>query len=179
MQFYTIEEHRHRFAAWCAGRAASVKGSRFKVEDAKRIIEEAKLNTYLTDPSSLPSASDIDTRHRQWRNAIINSASGLNLELSHGVAAKLINIYFKAAFVCGGYHSDERVKALHPPIDNVLLGKLYDKDVGGLRETWKEAKKTRWSKFNSEQYEKVIFGIRKSLSSSSLWEIEQYWQRFQ
>jgi hypothetical protein len=36
---YSIEEHRHRFAVWAAGRAATVNGCRFKVEQGKEIIE--------------------------------------------------------------------------------------------------------------------------------------------
>lgn len=36
---YDILEHRHRFAAWAASRAASVKGCRFSAEQGKAVLE--------------------------------------------------------------------------------------------------------------------------------------------
>lgn len=47
---YSIEEHKHRFAAWAAGRAATVNGCRFKVEDGKKILERLDED----QPISLP-----------------------------------------------------------------------------------------------------------------------------
>jgi hypothetical protein len=41
MMSYSIETHRHRFAAWAASRAASVNACRFPVEHGKKIIELA------------------------------------------------------------------------------------------------------------------------------------------
>ena len=176
---YTIEEHKHRFSSWAAGRAASVIGCRFSVEQAKSIIEAASLNGLLSGPEKLPSTETIDTTHKEWRVNVINAAKIHGFDFTHGVAAKLINIYLKAGFVCGGYHDDERVRALHPPIDSVLLEELSVNDVGGLRRLWNSARKTRWSKFSSEEYEAVIDGIRKSLPDTALWEVEQYWQGYQ
>ena len=69
------------------------------------------------------------------------------------MAAKLINCYLKSRFVCGGHHSHERVRNLHPPIDAVLLKTLADVNLGGYERQWQQAGRTRWSKFNSEQYE--------------------------
>ena len=113
---YTIEEHKHRFAAWAASRAASVKGCRFSVEQGKAILERVQLNRLLPSPDNLPAPKSFDEVHREWRNQVISAAQELGLEFTHGVAAKLINVYFKAAFVCGGYHNHVRVKAIHPPI---------------------------------------------------------------
>jgi hypothetical protein len=56
------------------------------------------------------------------------------LNITHGVAVKLINIYLKSLLVCGGYDSHEKVKALHPSIDSILLTELAERDIGGLRE---------------------------------------------
>jgi hypothetical protein len=52
------------------------------------------------------------------------------------VAAKLINVYLKAVFVCGGQHSNKRVKSLHPPIDSQLLDELYNQNIGDLKREW-------------------------------------------
>ncbi len=177
---YSIHEHRHRFSAWAAGRAANVKGCRFSVKRAKAILEEANLKQLLVGPDRLPEPLKVDVSHRVWRNAVIVAAERQGLKFKHGVVAKLINVYLKAGFVCGGYHADPRVKALHPPIDGLLLDKLYRKDVGGLRLDWSEARKIRWSNLDSIQYEVLILSIRKALGPDvPLWEIEQHWRGYQ
>jgi hypothetical protein len=176
---YTIDEHRHRFAAWAAGRAASVKEYRFSVEQGKAILEEVCMNELLTSPLKLPKPEAVDDTHRQWRHEIIAAASRRDLKFSHGVAAKLINIYLKAGFVCGGHDSHERVRALHPPIDSVLLKELSKKNVGGVRPVWNQAQAWRWSKLDSDQYETVIHNIRVAMPGAALWEVEQFWQGHQ
>lgn len=176
---YTIEEHKHRFSAWAAGRAANVNGCRFSVEQAKEIIEVAGLNQLLADPNNLPLPQDTDTHHREWRNRVIAAAERLGLPFTHGVAAKLINIYLKAGFVCGGHHAHANVQALHPPIDSVLLKELSAQNIGGHRRAWNEARRIRWSNFDSQQYETVINNIRQSMPNQALWEIEQYWRGYQ
>lgn len=176
---YTIEEHKHRFSAWAAGRAASVNGCRFSVEKAKEILEASGLNQLLADPNNLPLPQDADARHREWRNSVIEAANNFGLTFTHGVAAKLINIYLKAGFVCGGHHAHANVQALHPPIDSVLLKELYAKNIGGYRSAWNKARKICWSNLNSEQYESVILNIRNSMPNQALWEVEQYWRGHQ
>ncbi len=176
---YTIDEHKHRFAAWAASRAATVNGCRFKVEQGKALLESAGLKTLLLRPELLPSPDEIDTCHREWRNQLIVAARDHSLSFTHGVAAKLINIYFKSGFVCGGHHDHERVRSLHPPIDSVLLKELAAQNIGGLQKDWKLASKIRWSKFDSNQYEMVIQNIRKALSGRPLWEVEEFWKGFQ
>ena len=102
------------------------------------------------------------------------------MDFTHGVAAKLINIYLKAGFVCGGQDTDPRVQALHPPIDSLLLDELYRENIGELRREWSEARKIRWSKLTSEQYENIIASIRSALGENvPLWHIERYWRGYQ
>lgn len=179
MMTYDIKEHKHRFAAWAAGRAASVNGCRFKVEHAKTIIDAVGLRQYIENPDSLPSAHEVDARHHQWRLAVIEAASRMGLNFTHGIAAKLINIYFKAALVCGGYHSHELIGILHPPIDKVLLDELKRQNVGQLSREWGIASAVGWSNFNSDQYEKVISNIRNSMPNVPLWQVEKYWRGHQ
>ena len=174
---YSIEEHKHRFAAWAAGRAASVNGCRFPVEEGKAILEKAGMKELIYSPNRLPLPRDIDDAHRGWRIKIIKAAA--NFPFTHGVAAKLINIYLKAGFVCGGHHENERVRAIHPPIDSLLLDELSKRNIGGRKSVWDEAMKIRWSKFNSDQYEKVIFNIREAMQGAALWEVEKYWRGYQ
>ncbi|WOG30124.1 hypothetical protein [Endozoicomonas sp. 8E] len=177
---YSIEEHKHRFAAWAAGRAATVNGCRFKVEDGKRILESSGMNEVAKSIDNLPSANEFDKAHREWREKVINSAKELNLNFTHGVAAKLINIYLKSVYVCGDNHNDSKVKAIHPPIDSVLLDDLYKQDIGSQKSEWQKARKARWSKLTSNEYESVIAAVKKSVPANcGLWQIEEYWQGFQ
>lgn len=173
---YTIEEHRHRFAVWAAGRAASVKGYRFTVEQARKIIEATELHELAKNIVNMPSPESFDEQHRQWRAKAIMTATTLGIPMTHGVAAKLINIYLKSIIVCAGYHDHPRGMAIHPPIDKLLLDALYESNVAGLRALWKTARTIRWSKLNSEQYEAVIKGMRTVLGNNKgLWCIEQHW----
>ncbi len=88
--------------------------------------------------------------------------------MTHGVAAKLINVYLKAIFVCGGHHDHQRVRVLHPPIDRLLLRNLGWNNIGP------------WSHFESNTYEEVIDCIRKKIGTGQpVWKIEEYWPGFQ
>jgi hypothetical protein len=176
---YSILEHRHRFACWAASRAASVNGNRFKVKDGQWILEKSDLHQIMVDGSSLPESSKFDEIHAQWRNQIIYVAKEIGKEFTHGVAAKLINVYLKSIFICTDNLDDPKIKAIHPPIDSVLLDTLYKHDIGGKRKLWQTARQIRWSNFNSIQYQQVIDGIRSSLpSNAGLWEIEAFWRGY-
>jgi hypothetical protein len=170
---YTIDVHRHRFAAWAAGRAANVKGCRITVEKARSLIESAELDKLLGSPNNLPPPNKIDEDHAGWRQAICDNADKYHKDLpvTHGIAAKLINVYLKAAFVCGGYHEHAHVCALHPPIDSLLLSKMSEKKIGG-RKDWG---RVPWSTLDSSQYQDLIGGIRQAAAGRALWIIEEYW----
>lgn len=176
---YSVEEHKHRYAAWASSRASSVKGCRFSVLQGKMLLEKLNLNSLVNRPDLLPVPGDMDRAHERWRDELITEAEGMGLLFSHGVAAKLINMYFKTIFVCGGYDSNKNVHLLHPPIDAVLLKALRIKNVGGFKVEWRAAEKAKWSKFTSEEYVSVIDCIKKHMGSKPLWEIEEYWQGFQ
>ena len=168
---YTIEHHQHRFAAWAASRAASF-GCHFKVEQGREILEECGF-AGLAKPEQLPSPDRIDMGHRHWRGKIIEAANTRGKSFTHGIAAKLINVYLKSRFVCGGHHSDERVRNLHPPIDRELLATLARLNVGGYGKRWSEH---NWTELDSDQYEQLIAFIRDSLKGKPLWMIEEHWK---
>jgi hypothetical protein len=175
---YAIEIHQHRFAAWAASRAASVKGCRFTVEQGRTILEKCGFDANFARPAQLPKPDDIDAQHQKWRIDVIAAArsQGVPLAFTHGVAAKLINVYLKSRFVCAGHHAHARVRALHPPIDAVLLKTLADANVGGHAKGWQKAATQRWSKFGSDDYQRVIDLVRQSLEDGALWTIEEHWQ---
>jgi hypothetical protein len=177
---YTLEEHRHRFAAWAASTAArSSSLCRFRVETGVSILEAAEFDKGFSTPRKLPPADLIDRVHRGWRKGVIVEAKKQGLVMSHGVAAKLINSYLKSRFLCGAYFANERVQALHPPIDRTLLRALKNDDIGGMKKDWAEAEKKAWSKYSSDDYEDVVEKIRKALKGKPLWLIEQYWKGHQ
>ncbi len=177
---YEIAEHKHRYSAWAASRAASTKTCRFDVLTGKSIIESVGLHKLLADPALLPDPSKIDGVHVDWCELAIQAAQAKGLcGFGHGVAAKLINVYLKGVFVCGGQETHLNVRALHPPIDGLLLEELYSLNIGGLRTTWATARKQRWSKFDAVQYQAVIDAIRQSLKGQPMWTVEAYWRGYQ
>ena len=178
---YTINDHCHRLAAWAASSSASASPvCRFKVEKGVAILEASGFNSGFAAPDQLPSPQDADSEHRKWRASVIANAHNVDLEFSHGIAAKLINCYLKVRFVCAGHHNHENVKCLHPPIDEVLLQELASQNYGGNARQWRAFRQKRWSKFDSDTYESVIKLIRQSLpANQSLWEIEQHWSGHQ
>lgn len=173
---YGIEAHQHRFAAWAACRAASVVNCRFGVEQGRAILETSGFAARFSRPEQLPAPDVMDDTHRHWRAEIMGAAKSCKLRFTHGVAAKLVNVYLKSRFVCAGHHAHARVHSLHPPIDSVLLRGLAEANVGGHAKEWRQAAKTRWSKFGSDDYEHVIALIRQSLNGAPLWKIEEHWR---
>ncbi len=177
---YTIQEHKHRFAAWAAGRGASTSPvCRFEVVLGKILLEESGLQKIGESINNIPSPNNFDKQHKIWRDDIIARANEHGKVFTHGIAAKLINLYLKSIFVCGEDIHDDRVKSIHPPIDSVLLNTLYGQDIGGQKDAWKKAKKTGWSKLNSCEYECVIKAVKLSTPKGhGLWEIEKHWQGY-
>ncbi|MES2255150.1 MAG: hypothetical protein V4559_08925 [Pseudomonadota bacterium] len=177
---YHINEHVHRFAAWAASRAASTSTLRFSVAKGKDIIEVARLRELSSGPDRLPQPEGMNAYHKQWRARVIEAAQSNGLVFSHGIAAKLINTYLKAALVTTAYHGDPRIGALHPPIDRVLLDGLASSGLGS-KSFWRTMRDVGWSNFSSEQYEDVIGAISKLQEETErpLWAIEEHWRGYQ
>lgn len=174
---YSIAEHKHRVASWAASTAAKASPKcRFPVEHGKTILEDIGLNSSF-GLNDLPKPENFDDFHKKLRLKAINKARTLNIQgFSHGVAAKLINIYLKMIFICGGLHEEEKVKMIHPPIDRVLLKELARTRVGNV-DVWKTAIQIGWSTFSSEQYENVIDAVQKTMHERNCpsWKIEACW----
>lgn len=176
---YDLAEHRHRFAAWAASSAARQSPKcRFSVKEGFALLEESGLRMVGSSPDRLPEPGDFDLAHGEWRGTLCSVARRLlgnpNSVFTHGVAAKLINCYFKALFTCGGHESHRRARGIHPPIDRLLLMELAAKDVGGLRPFWREYAHKGWSNFESGDYENVIKKLR-LVGGDDLWRVEEFW----
>ncbi len=173
---------RHDFAAWAASRAASTSTlARFPVTNGKAALESSvTLMKISTDPQNLPSPSQFDAWHTKVCKTVQSNLRNKSPNgFAYGVTAKLVNIYLKA-LVMGhyGHLSDEslrdKIDAVHPPIDRLLLAALEYQDVGGLKPRWRIHKNIAWSKFSLDQYSAVIQDVR-SVTDGKLWQIEKYW----
>ncbi len=176
---YDIIEHKHRFAAWAASRAASAKNSRFKVSAGKAILEQLGLKQLVDAPNLLPEPAKFDAWHHATCTSAIKIALEMKITLNHGSVAKLLNMYLKILFSCGGHENHARVAAIHPPIDNLLLNGLLVRDLGPRTPVWKKAKTKGWSKFLDNDYTEVIINLRDFMGGQPLWMAEEFWQGHQ
>lgn len=178
---YNIERHIHLYSSWAASRAASTsKINRFTVEIGQNILENAGFKNLILNPDGLPADEiKFDNQHKIWREEIIYlSKEFANKEFSHGIAAKMINIYLKSIIICGGFHEHPNSRFIHPPIDSILLEGLASRKFNGDDEFWRNAKKEAWSNFDSNYYQEVINKIRAGLKGAPLWSIEKYWRGY-
>lgn len=173
---YTIHDHKHDFAAWASARATGRALAGFTNPKAKEIIEGIGLDRIITSPLNLPEPINMDAQHEEWREAAIHEAGLRRIAFTHGRAAKLINVYLKSTFVCGGEHDHPRVRAVHPPIDEILLKCLAKENAGGLGADWRRWRRRGWTSFNSTTYQDVIDAVKRALPNRPLWEIEEFWR---
>lgn len=184
MRNYDVDDHRKRFAAWAAVTAARAsKKCRFTRNQGMLIIERSALSK-LMRWTDLPHPDEFDGLHKSLRIAICDAA--INVldkkpeRFTHGVAAKLVNVYLKSLFLCGtGLETADpetwaKANALHPPIDRLLLTSLAARDIGGKAKFWRRQSLKGWSNFTSKEYEEVIVEIRR-VTGGALWKIERYW----
>ena len=200
---------KQRFSVWCASTAArSSPKCRFTNEQGDNIAHKSSLLNYKTvnelfegiilptsgfspskcypnkfDPNNFP-LNQFDVRHADIRKELIEAAESKKIQIKNftdGVAAKFINVYFKAMFLndVSDDCSDQQkiINALHPPIDRLLLQNLAEEKVGDLEKFWKEKENKGWSNFSSDDYEDVIRHI-KYVTKGRLWEIEEFWPGF-
>lgn len=167
---YNLNEHKFVYASWAASRAAMTSPVlRFKVEDGQRILKSIK------DLKLPQTQKEFDLFHRENRLLIISEAKKLGLTFTHGIAAKIMNVYYKSIYVCDLSTNEVLRGIIHPPIDSLLLLSLYKKDSGGIGERFKESNNQRWSKFNSDQYEYVIENVKFIMDGRPLWMVEEFW----
>jgi hypothetical protein len=168
---HEIHNEVHLFVVWATATGASASPRcRFKVEAGKSILERAGFDAKLRHPKQLPSPARMDAVHLAWRKAVIKEARKVGLEFTHGIAAKLINLYLKAKFTCGGYADHPHVAALHPPIDSLLL-KAFNRTLKP-----QDRLPVNWSTFDSRTYQETIGALRLGRKGLPLWTAESLWQ---
>ncbi len=173
-QNYTYAEHRFRFAAWAAARAA-MRGFSFKNEDACPALKEIGLDKISGNDYWLLEIDDYDIQHAIWRNKLCNHwENKKNTSMSHGRAAKFINVFIKTLMpqnmntICPNLQ--KRWCEIHPPIDSIILENMSKCNFGNSNIDWKSY---TWTKLDSKQYQELIDNIRKD--EPCLWKIERFW----
>ena len=139
----------------------------------------------------LPDPKDFDAEHRKWCETICEEAKscGVQKEMSHGIAAKLINVFIKTLMPPDLETLPAGIKAkwyaVHPPVDRKVLQNMKTK-VGDPK-FWSSLPGRQgpsWREFNAENYQGVIDLIRKDLCKRlklhpdapvPLWMNERFW----
>lgn len=197
MSNYSFAEHAHRFAVWAAGRAYSRSGGHgggYSVQYAQRMLEAAGMRDINT-PEDLPSKDGIDAFIHERIEAVRaarpatyvhhETRDHLKFRCTYGRAQKLVNVYLKSKLVCGGYHDDERVERLHPPLDRKLLRGLNAvcEEVAGqdeyaeFRKNFLDAQALgdSWVVFTQTTYEAYIKAVKSLQQDKPLWAVEEHW----
>lgn len=149
---------------------------------AKHLIEKSGLGAIKT-PDHLPHPEEMDNFIHKRIQAVIDASQGVYytkqaksepdareaLVCTYGRTQKLVSMYLKTKIVCAGYHDHLHVKALHQPLDAVLLKTLdssvainHERDLKVFRGTLAIAKalgKT-WTTFDRSTYDDYIAAIR-------------------
>lgn len=184
MDTYQLADHRHRFAAWCASTAARASPNcRFRVKEGLALIERGGLRNIATSWETLPEPQHFKRKHQRWRDKLRQAAPEVLGErraigFTHGVAAKLINIYLKSIFVsaidAASLPPSLRAKrdAIHPPIDGLLIKALSLQGPKEHRLFWQNVRP--WSLLSSTEYQEAITTIEQ-MTAGQLWRIEHYW----
>lgn len=182
---YSLSVHQYRFAAWAAATAArSSSLCRFTRDQGLLLIKEFGLADIGPRWSDLPEPRTFNEFHRNLRNSIRTAAlvafPGEDRDISHGVAAKLINVYLKVLLLSAPALENaqpqevRKANALHPTIDRILLSRLAMENVGGSARFWRAMRDRGWSQFDARDYEDTIDEIRR-VTNGALWTIERYW----
>ncbi len=179
---YTIADHAHNYAAWCAATAARrglPKGNGPLVS----ALEASDLPALLNGPPDLWPATDTDfaASHSDWCQqvmAIVDKALGADGACSFGRAAKLVAIYIKTRVVVGDLAANPFARVAHPPIDRILLQNLASDPQFPVhvRQLWRG---TTWTTLSEAEYAVVIESLRMVVGEEPWWTIEQYWSPVQ
>ena len=172
---YDLQEHRHRFAVWAAGRAAQRGLPQGSIPILREALEHCGIREYLSAKSSASiSSSMFDRVHRAWCRSILRSLEHLR-GATFGRAAKLVAIYAKTVVTLGCEKNRSLAGAIHPPIDGILLSKMArcSELLSPHKKEWKDI---RWTKLGEEEYYELINQLRDCLKSGEpFWMLERHW----
>lgn len=173
---YNINEHRHRYAVWCASRAAqrgfaktSMIVPAIDMTDIRETLESSFKKSF--------TQAEFDAKHRIWCRSIVRNLNGSRGQpCTYGRAAKLVAIYIKTIIIVGHSPNSSLATVAHPPVDEILLKSLAELNVFSLQEK-RRLKNIKWTKLNEAEYFSLLDELKSALDDGQAWwEIEQYWR---
>lgn len=172
-----IVEHRHRLGVWSAARAAQRGWRGVNVFLIRKTLEQCGVMDTVRDPARWPgTAEQFDAIHKMWVYSMQSYLEKSGVEAAFGRCAKVIAIYLKVTVILAGYHDAPFARAIHPPVDAILLKSLArdDRFPAPARQLWR---RTKWKKLDATGYEELIESFRAvKLDQPGFWMIERYWQ---
>lgn len=172
---YDHFEHRHRFAAWAAARAAQRGLTSTDVLCAA--LEASALPEFVRRKgASRIDAASFERQHRSWCRSILKFLKRRGIKAAtYGRAAKLVAIYLKAMVVVGPGASSSLAAVAHPPIDSILL-KCLAANPGVQPSLKPRLHSTVWTKLDERDYYSLIVALRSVLAPSDpWWKLEEFW----
>lgn len=175
---YTLAEHRHRYAAWCAARAAGRKLEGATNRAVRLALEASGLPQVVAGPVERwpSSAAEFDRWHRAWCAEVVTSLHGQGVDgATFGRAAKIVAIYLKTLIVCGGHDLEPLAAVAYPPIDRVLLQALAREErfTPDHRRLWRT---TAWTELGADGYDAIVASLRDAgLDLGGFWRVERWW----
>ena len=170
---YSLFEHRHKFAVWCAARAVQRKFT--KTNFLKNALEKCGVVEFIEHYNGGDiSPETFDELHEKWCESILKSWDEDQVENgSFGRASKLIAVYIKSMIIVQNNQTPLSAVA-HPPIDRMILQNISkDKSINHPnRMYWKAI---NWTELNKSQYQNLINDLRQVVGDKPFWTIEKYW----
>lgn len=170
---YTIDDHRHNFAAWASARAVTRGFTTVAVLIGA--LESCGVAAFVrAQQFDGIQRADFDQMHARWCEAVLNKWAAREVPgRSYGRAAKLIAVYLKTMIVVGPHSATDLARVAHPPIDRILLQNAARTIGGEHSSAWRT---TNWTQLDREAYCRLIDQLRATMREGEpFWRLEQYW----
>lgn len=135
-------------------------------------LQHSGVMEYLRQvPAPSPTADQLDALFYQWvERALAFLKAEHKKEVAFGVAAKLISVYLKGAWVLHSSANCALAPHIHPPIDSILLVAIDAAKGTNLSKAYK------WQKLDRSSYERLVRTLRGIVGNGPFWKIEAYWR---
>jgi len=106
----------------------------------------------------------------KWTKKAQKHLETIGKPIKYGIAAKLVSVYFKSAFVLCGNEKTRLACNVPPPIDSHLLNGIDKASGTNLSERYK------WTKLEKKDYMELLKELREIYGKEKpLWHLEKYW----
>lgn len=126
----------------------------------RKSVEQCGVVDTVRDPACWPGTPEqFDAIHKTWVDSMQSYLQRNGVESTFGRCAKVIAIYLKVTVIVAGFHDSPFARAIHPPIDEILLKSLArdDRFPAPARRLWR---RTKWTKLDATCYAELIESFR-------------------